>query len=189
MLFKHIPLQMIKSHPFSALWASWFGAGFLPVMPGTWGSIAAFLSVLIPLHLCQGRIHGQTITLTLMAATGVITGIGCVACRSLYRSWNHTHRAPHDHHDHGFDPSWIVIDEVAGYGLGVTMVSCFLPLTPLLLLAVLCVFRILDIKKPWPIGFVERKMGSHLILAPYGVMVDDLVAGALTGIIIIMVFS
>ncbi|MCW3475466.1 phosphatidylglycerophosphatase A family protein [Limobrevibacterium gyesilva] len=68
------------------------------------------------------------------------------------------------------DPSWVVIDEFAGQWIAL------LPLahpSPLGLLAAFLLFRLLDIAKPGPIGWADRQHG------PVGVMLDDIIAGAI----------
>jgi len=67
-------------------------------------------------------------------------------------------------HDHG----GIVIDEVAGYL--VTMIA--VPVNLWTLVAAFVVFRFFDIIKPWPIGWLDRRVQGGL-----GIMVDDLLAG------------
>jgi phosphatidylglycerophosphatase A len=67
-------------------------------------------------------------------------------------------------HDHG----GIVIDEVAGYL--VTMIA--IPVDIWTLTAAFIAFRVFDIVKPWPIGWLDRKVSGGL-----GIMLDDLLAG------------
>lgn len=66
-------------------------------------------------------------------------------------------------HDHG----GIVWDEMVGYWL--TMF--FAPAGFLWMLVGFVVFRFFDILKPWPIGFVDRKVGGG-----FGIMIDDVLA-------------
>lgn len=68
------------------------------------------------------------------------------------------------------DPGAIVIDEVAGMTLSVLL----LPLTPPVIAAAFVLFRILDVLKPFPAGRAQALPGG------FGVMVDDLVAGFYT---------
>jgi phosphatidylglycerophosphatase A len=68
------------------------------------------------------------------------------------------------------DPGVIVIDEVAGMMLSVLV----LPRTPLILLAAFLCFRLLDIVKPFPARQAQWLLGG------LGVVVDDLIAGAYT---------
>jgi phosphatidylglycerophosphatase A len=68
------------------------------------------------------------------------------------------------------DPGWVVIDEVAGQWL--TLLGLAQP-TVSGLLAAFVLFRFLDITKFGPIGWGERQPGAA------GVIVDDLIAGAI----------
>ena len=66
------------------------------------------------------------------------------------------------------DPGWVVIDEIAG--MWITLLA--LPrLAPPWLLAAFLLFRALDIAKPGPIGWADRRHG------PIWVMADDVIAG------------
>ncbi len=66
------------------------------------------------------------------------------------------------------DPSIIVIDEVAGMTLSVLV----LPLTPGVALVAFLLFRLFDVVKPFPANVSQALPGG------FGVMVDDLIAGA-----------
>ena len=68
------------------------------------------------------------------------------------------------------DPGHVVIDEVAGMILSVLA----LPRTPMVLLAAFVLFRLFDIVKPFPARESQNFRGG------IGVMLDDLVAGAYT---------
>jgi len=71
--------------------------------------------------------------------------------------------------DRDADPSWVVIDEVAGQWIamvglgGVSVVGVLLAFAG---------FRLLDIAKPGPIGWADRQGGA------FGIMADDILAGA-----------
>ncbi|HEA66410.1 MAG TPA: phosphatidylglycerophosphatase A [Desulfobacterales bacterium] len=66
------------------------------------------------------------------------------------------------------DPSEIVIDEMAGI-----VVALFgLPLNVFSATAGFFIFRVLDIFKPFPIRFIERKLPGGV-----GIVMDDVVAG------------
>ena len=73
------------------------------------------------------------------------------------------------------DPDEVVIDEVAG----ILTVFLFVKPTPLMLVLGLVLFRFIDILKPPPIGWFEK------IPHGVGIMVDDLLAGVLTGVILL----
>jgi phosphatidylglycerophosphatase A len=72
------------------------------------------------------------------------------------------------------DPGVIVIDEVAGMTLSVLP----FPPTPSVLIAGFVLFRLFDIVKPFPAGASQRATGG------IGVMVDDLIAGLYTLVVI-----
>jgi phosphatidylglycerophosphatase A len=135
-----------------------FGSGLAPKAPGTFGSLVAVL--LFPLLAL----------LTLPAYLGIVllaTLAGIVIC-------DHAANALQVH-----DDGRIVWDEFAGQWLALT------PLVPVLawdmssllwLLTGFGLFRLFDIAKPWPIGYLDRKVHGGL-----GIMVDDVVAGVLAG--------
>ena len=75
------------------------------------------------------------------------------------------------------DPDEVVIDEVAG----ILTVFFFAKPTPLMLLLGLVLFRVIDILKPPPIGWFEK------IPHGVGIMIDDILAGVLTGLILLLV--
>ncbi len=74
-------------------------------------------------------------------------------------------------HDHG----GIVWDEIAGFL--VTMIA--IPVSAATLVAGFVLFRLFDIWKPWPISWLDRRVGGGL-----GIMVDDIVAGALACVVL-----
>jgi phosphatidylglycerophosphatase A len=77
------------------------------------------------------------------------------------------------------DPSEVVIDEVLGM-----MLSMFaLPKRPEIAIAGFLLFRFLDITKIPPINFFDR------MKSPYGVMLDDIVGGIMTNIILKIAIS
>jgi phosphatidylglycerophosphatase A len=69
------------------------------------------------------------------------------------------------------DPGWIVVDEAAGMLLALTGLSVDASLWGVLISFGL--FRVFDIFKPWPISWADQQKGA------FGVMLDDIVAGAL----------
>jgi len=77
------------------------------------------------------------------------------------------------------DPRSIVIDEVAGMMVAVAT----LPVGGPLYLAGFLIFRFLDVAKPPPIRQLERLPGS------WGILLDDLLAGLMTNLILRALFS
>ena len=124
-----------------------FGAGCSPRAPGTMGTLVA---VALSLPLAQLPLAAYLGVLLLVTAAGVwLCG---AAARDL---------GVHDH-------PGIVWDEIAGYLL--TMVGA--PSGWVWIAAGFALFRLFDIWKPWPIGWLDRRVGGGL-----GIMLDDLVAG------------
>jgi phosphatidylglycerophosphatase A len=72
------------------------------------------------------------------------------------------------------DPQSVVIDEIAA----IVMVFVGVPWGWRNALLGFVLFRALDIAKPWPIRSVEKAPGG------WGVMLDDLVAGAVAGVLL-----
>ena len=77
--------------------------------------------------------------------------------------------------DAASDPQEIVLDEFAGCLLALA----FVPFEPLWALLAFGLFRVLDIAKPWPVRYVERRFKGA-----FGVMLDDLVAGVIAGVVL-----
>lgn len=126
-----------------------FGSGLVPVMPGTFGSLAA-----IPLLL----LCAQVSTLSFIAVTLMASVIGIYLCGKTADDMQV--------HDHGS----IVWDEIAG--MFVTFL--FLPVTASTLVIGFLLFRVFDILKPWPIGIIDKRLHGGT-----GIMLDDLLAGAM----------
>ena len=73
------------------------------------------------------------------------------------------------------DDQRVVIDETAGYFTAMA----WLPREPLMLAATFLLFRVFDGLKPWPIGAADRSVSGGV-----GVVLDDLLAGAATNLVI-----
>ncbi|MGH6921016.1 MAG: phosphatidylglycerophosphatase A, partial [Geminicoccaceae bacterium] len=59
-----------------------------------------------------------------------------------------------------------------------------LPATPLAYLLGFVLFRILDMAKPWPADWIDRRMTGGV-----GVMLDDVVAGIYAGALALLALS
>ena len=77
-------------------------------------------------------------------------------------------------HDH----PGIVWDEFVGYWL--TML--FAPAGWQWLLLGFILFRIFDIIKPWPIGWIDRRVSGGM-----GIMLDDVLAGIYAGLVLLLI--
>lgn len=73
------------------------------------------------------------------------------------------------------DPSWVVVDEAAGMSLALVFAEGLLGVV-----LAFALFRAFDIGKPGPVGWADRRHG------PFGVMADDLAAGAMAAVILLL---
>ena len=73
------------------------------------------------------------------------------------------------------DPGWVVIDEIAGQWLALSVLARPAPLG---LLAGFALFRLFDIAKPGPVGWFDRRAGA------LGVIGDDIAAGLLAAAVL-----
>lgn len=127
------------------------GAGLAPRAPGTFGTLAA-----VPLWWGLAQTPWWCYALVTLAAIGV--GIGFCG---------RTARALGVHDDPG-----IVWDEITGFVITMTAA----PVTWTALVAGFVLFRFFDIIKPWPIGWLDARVGGGL-----GIMADDVLAGVYAG--------
>jgi phosphatidylglycerophosphatase A len=129
------------------LLATWFGAGLLPIAPGSWASLAA-----LPFAWAIVRLWG-------------VAGLGIAAALAFFVGWWASavvaRASPLK------DPGAIVIDEVAAQWL----VLLAAPPAPLPYALAFLLFRIFDIWKPWPARWADRHVKGGL-----GIMLDDLFA-------------
>ncbi len=138
---------------FLKLLATFFNVGLLKPAPGTWGTVAA-IPVVALLALAGPLIY--------MAVTVLFTPVAILAA-DIYEK----DKGGHDH-------SEIVVDEVLGFMI--TMV--WIPITWQSLLIGFALFRLLDIWKPFPIGYLDKKIQGGL-----GVVVDDMAAGIIASLV------
>lgn len=156
--------QWKATDKFTALVVTFFGAGTLPKMPGTWGSLAAAI-LAYPLSF-----YCFTGCFALLAAIVFFVGVPFVA------------KAMRDTRTD--DPGWIVIDEIAGQWLAFAFIppevistNVWLPLVGFAL------FRFFDILKPLGIHKLESLPGA------WGVMADDVLGGIYSGILIALGYN
>ncbi len=144
-----------------------FGLGYLRPASGTWGSMPPAIIVL--LMLLTGT-PAWIITIT-MALIVVAFTIACIMGGDEAEArFNRK------------DPGQVVADETAG--MAVAMLWLPSQANDGFIMAVFTVglcfvmFRILDVIKPWPIGGLQRIPGG------WGIVIDDLLAGLLTLLIV-----
>lgn len=123
-----------------------FGSGAMPYAPGTFGTLIA-----VPIYWLM-----QPLSLWwYLAVVLAVCIIGVWLCDVTSRDLG-----VHDH-------AGIVWDEIAGYLI--TMIAA--PAGWQWWVAGFILFRFFDIIKPWPIGWVDRRVQGGL-----GIMLDDILA-------------
>jgi len=122
------------------------GSGLAPKAPGTAGTVAA-----IPVWLLMP----SSLTAYLLV-TVALFAVGVWLCSVCANNLN-----VHDH-------PGIVWDEIVGYL--VTMIA--VPKDITLIIGGFVLFRLFDILKPWPIGWIDRRVQGGM-----GIMLDDIIAG------------
>ena len=131
------------------------GAGYVPVAPGTAGSAVGVVAYLL-------TAHWPTVSQVLLVALVTIAG-----------TWAATSATEHfGRHD----PGQVVIDEVAGQWVTLLLTGA----GPVGAFAGFCLFRVLDVTKPWPARRLEG------LPAGLGIMADDLMV-ALYGNILMQI--
>jgi phosphatidylglycerophosphatase A len=131
------------------VWATFFGAGYVPLAPGTAGTAAA-----IPLWWALSHAPPWAY----VAATALVAATGIAAAGRAGRYYGVA------------DSGHIVIDEVAGY----LVTMAFLPRTFFAAFTGFVLFRVCDVLKPWPARVFDRDPRWKNAA---GVVLDDLFAG------------
>jgi len=127
------------------------GAGYFPVGPGTFASVATVAA-------CVGA-QAAGRQWTLLAVAAILYLPGCWAASVCERVFQQ------------HDPGRVVFDEVVGQLITLAAVPATAAGVWKYWLGGLILFRVFDIFKPWPIRRLERLPGG------YGIMTDDVMAG------------
>ena len=136
-----------------------FGSGLAPKAPGTFGTLAA-----IPVFIVINNFNLLTYLIVLIVISILGIKICDVASRDL---------GVHDH-------PGIVWDEIAGYLI--TMIA--VPSSWQAILVGFVLFRFFDIVKPWPIGWLDKKVSGG-----FGIMLDDIVAGGMAWLVLQLILD
>ncbi|HEX8707561.1 MAG TPA: phosphatidylglycerophosphatase A [Pyrinomonadaceae bacterium] len=151
--------------------ATW-GVGFLPLAPGTWGSVVG-VALYLPLRVATVRVlellaARYALTYELVESLRVSLMLVAIFCVSGLGIW----AASRSEKLLGRkDPGAVVVDEVAGQLITFLFISLSTRLTWWVLVAGFLLFRLFDIWKPYPIRRLEA-LESGL-----GIMADDILAG------------
>ena len=143
------------------LFLSFFGTGFLPFAPGTWGTLAT-----LPFLYGIGRFNPPYFLFIPLII--IVTAISSFIAEVVQKELK------------SHDPQWIVIDEV----LGMTTAWLFIQNHNLLHLSILfALFRFFDIVKIWPASFFDKKIEHGA-----GTILDDIVSGIYAGMTYLVMF-
>ena len=147
---KRPALRFMLSHPAHVI-SLGFGSGLAPFAPGTFGTLVGLFAA----RWLQPMVGDTVFFLGLAVAFALSVWAAGVTGRALGES------------DHGS----IVSDEV----IAMALITAMLPGAAWKQLWAFLLFRLLDIWKPGPIGWADRN-----VKGAFGVMLDDLIAAALT---------
>ena len=146
---------------FDSLINTFFLLGKSPFAPGTIGSLGALTAwILIP------QLSFFTMSYLIL----------CIIALSYFTILDHLSNT------HEKDPQYIVIDEVVGMWIALLPLGLYKSDIGIVLLAFV-LFRLFDIVKP---SIIYR---SQFLQGPLGVLMDDIVAGIITSLIIFGIIS
>ncbi|MCA1779456.1 MAG: phosphatidylglycerophosphatase A [Xanthomonadaceae bacterium] len=134
-----------------------FGSGLAPKAPGTVGTL---MGMLVGLPLAGVPLWAGLVIVALAFLAGI------PICQKAS-----TALGVHDH-------SGIVWDEF----VGIWLVLVLVPFEPAWWLAAFLAFRLFDVVKPWPIGWLDRKVDGG-----FGIMLDDLIAALYAAAVLIAI--
>ena len=151
----------MKTTDYLALAIATFGVGYLPVMPGTYGSL---VGVAIFWGFTQVANGNALVTLALVSIVAVtFAGIWAASRTEAL--------------DNRKDPRKVVVDEVAGQLISLFPLTLFARWSIVAVIISFILFRFFDIVKPYPARRLESLTGG------LGVMCDDLIAGVYAAVI------
>jgi len=151
----------MKPTDYLALVISTCGVGYLPVMPGTYGSLVGVGIFFGLTRLATGNALIAVVVVTILVVTfaGIWAGSRTEALSGRK------------------DPGKVVVDEVAGQLISLFPLTLFAHWSIVAVIISFILFRFFDIVKPYPARRFEALKGG------LGIMCDDLVAGVYGAVI------
>jgi phosphatidylglycerophosphatase A len=148
--------QINKKQDIFTILGTLLGIGFIPIMPGTFGTAAA---VLVYLYIPQEWLTGFPGLIYMISAIVVLYFIGVFITGKAEKKLGH-------------DAGSIILDEFVAYFICVLL----LPKSYLTAIYTFAIFRVFDIAKPQPIKLLQKLKGG------WGVMTDDVLAAVYTNL-------
>ncbi|AIL64454.1 Phosphatidylglycerophosphatase A [Rickettsiales bacterium Ac37b] len=170
-------------HP-ASLVSTFFGIGNIPIMPGTFGSLAAYFVLLCKIFIIYSlgtRVSSIGILFSILAIGWFILLI--IGTYSAHFYAKYTNKS---------DPKEVVIDEVIGQLLTLyitlpisihalpnnnyTSSETIQYIVAFILIGPFILFRLFDIIKPWPIRWFDQNVKGGI-----GIILDDIIAAVMAG--------
>ena len=161
---------MFNQNKINELIATIIWLGYSPVAPGTLGSIIALPAAYLISYYVGYWFFIFTIFIFFVVGTYTTGQILKVTANQ--------------------DPSEVIIDEVVGQWISLTPIILVTIVDTdknsffskaLLWITAFVLFRFLDIIKPWPISWADKKIGA------FWVMIDDVLAGVATALLLLII--
>lgn len=160
------------------------GVGYLPLAPGTWGSLIGVMLYLIWRAFCLS-LFSKLLPNNRLAPVGLetlntalllilIALVTLVGIRAATRAEKLLGRK---------DPGKVVVDEVAGQLITFLFVPITAALNWWIIFAGFLLFRLFDIWKPYPARRLE------VLESGLGIMADDVVAGAYAAMVVAVIVA
>ncbi|MGA9997981.1 MAG: phosphatidylglycerophosphatase A [Pyrinomonadaceae bacterium] len=162
------------------------GVGFMPLAPGTWGSLIGVLLYLllraasVRLFFVYGLMGERSFNNAGVESLFVVALLCLILVVTLAGIWAAT-RA-----ENLFgrkDPGAVVVDEVAGQLIAFLFVPFAVGLSWWVILAGFLLFRLFDIWKPYPIRRLE------VLESGLGIMADDVLAGIYAAVVLAFILG
>jgi phosphatidylglycerophosphatase A len=147
----------MKPIDYLALAIATCGVGYLPLAPGTFGSLVG-----VGLFLLLARVNPIVIVVAILAVTFAGIWAGSRIEQLSGRK----------------DPGKVVVDEVAGQMIALLPLTLFARWSIVAVIVSFILFRFFDIVKPYPANRLQDLDGGM------GIMFDDLVAGVYGGAVV-----
>lgn len=155
----------MKPTDYLALSIATCGVGYLPLAPGTFGSLVS-----VGLFLLLARaVTGNALVLIVLVSIAVVTFAGIWAGSRIEQLSGRK------------DPGKVVVDEVAGQLIALFPLTLFARWSTAAVIVSFILFRFFDIVKPYPANRLQEVDGGM------GIMFDDLLAGVY-GAVVVSIF-